>query len=131
MHSIQVIKNACVEAIEGEEDNPGGLDLFRAVVDPESVWEMARIIEAVVDRLDQSGVDPELVTRVRQQLSGGFASPDTETLESASRRRRSLPNNSRRTGREPEDPNAKKKPADLAARGLNPIQRELEETGTL
>jgi hypothetical protein len=54
-----------------EEDNPGGLGLFRAVVDPESVWEMARIIEVLVDRLDKSGIDPALVDQVRKQLRGG------------------------------------------------------------
>jgi hypothetical protein len=39
-----------------------------------------RVIETVVDHLDQSGVDPDLVSRVRQRLRGVFALPRTETL---------------------------------------------------
>jgi hypothetical protein len=40
MHNLQVIKNAAAEAMD--DDEPGALNLFHAVVDPESVLDMGR-----------------------------------------------------------------------------------------
>jgi hypothetical protein len=53
------------------------MDLFRAAVDPESVWDAG--YRDCCRSLDQSGVDPDLVSRVRQRLRGVFALPRTET----------------------------------------------------
>jgi hypothetical protein len=51
MHNLQVIKKAAAEAMD--EDDPGALNLFHAVVDPESVLEMAGIIEALLAHVEQ------------------------------------------------------------------------------
>jgi hypothetical protein len=68
MHSLQVIKTVSAEALD--DDDPAALSLFRDVVDPGSVLEMAGIIEALLAGLDQAGTEEDLVTQVRQALRG-------------------------------------------------------------
>jgi hypothetical protein len=74
MHNIQVIKNVSGDAMD--DDEPGALSTFHAVVDPGSVLEMARIIEALLQEVERSGSNPELVKQVNQALRGGFAPPE-------------------------------------------------------
>jgi hypothetical protein len=42
MHALGVIKNACLDALDDEKPD---ITLFRAVVDPGSVWELATMVE--------------------------------------------------------------------------------------
>jgi hypothetical protein len=62
-----VIKTVSAEALD--DDDPGALGLFRDVVDPESVLEMAGIIETLLAHLEQAGAE-ELVLQVKKALSG-------------------------------------------------------------
>src|SRR4051812_42684625 len=45
MHSLSVLRNACVSALEQDEDEPGRLAEFVSVVDPLSVLELITIVE--------------------------------------------------------------------------------------
>ncbi len=66
MHAIDVIKNACVEALEDEKD----LGLFRAVADPETVLEMADIIDRLMAFIEAQGSAEgyALLVEVKQAL---------------------------------------------------------------
>jgi hypothetical protein len=70
MHSLQVIKNACAEALDEDEPDLAG---FYAVVDPGSVLEMAAVIETLLMHIEQTGTGGELVEQVKLRIAGGFA----------------------------------------------------------
>jgi hypothetical protein len=66
MHNLQVIKTVSAEALD--DDDPAALGLFRDLVHPGSVLEMARIIEALLAHLEQAGTAEELVMQVKKVL---------------------------------------------------------------
>jgi hypothetical protein len=68
MHNLQVIKTVSAEALD--DDDPGAIGLFRDVVDPQSVLEMAAIIETLLAHLEQAGTAEELVMQVKKVLGG-------------------------------------------------------------
>lgn len=45
MHSLDVIKSACIEAIDTQEDDPHWRGLYCSIVGPATVLEMAQQIE--------------------------------------------------------------------------------------
>jgi hypothetical protein len=63
-----VIKSVSADALDDED--PAALALFRDVVDPGSVLEMAGIIDTLLAHLEQSGTAEDLVTQVEQALRG-------------------------------------------------------------
>jgi hypothetical protein len=73
MHNLQAIKNVAAEAMDDED--PGAVGLFPAVVGPESVLEMAAIIQVLLEEVERSGSNPELVDQVTSKLRGGFTPP--------------------------------------------------------
>jgi hypothetical protein len=68
MHNLQVIKTVSAEALD--DDDPAALGLFRDLVDPGSVLEMAGIIETLLAHLEQAGTAGELVRQVKKVLGG-------------------------------------------------------------
>jgi hypothetical protein len=68
MHSLQVIKTVSAEALD--DDDPAALGLFRDLVDPGSVLEMASIIEALLAGLEKAGTEEGLVRQVKQAIRG-------------------------------------------------------------
>lgn len=69
MHALNVIKNACIDALD--EDDPCGIDTFRAVVDPHSVLELADIVESLLRHIEETGTGDELVSQARYRLGLG------------------------------------------------------------
>jgi hypothetical protein len=68
MHNLQVIKTVSAEALD--DDDPAAIALYRDLVDPGSVLEMAGIIETLLTHIEQAGTGKELVMQVRKLLHG-------------------------------------------------------------
>jgi hypothetical protein len=68
MHSLKVIKSVSADAMD--DDDLGAEGLFRSLVGPTTVLEMAEIIETLLQRLDETGADPKLVDAVKTTLRG-------------------------------------------------------------
>jgi hypothetical protein len=74
MHDLEVIKNACVGAINDGDGKLGGLALYHDVVDPATVLELVDVVEA--------GITPhelETLTRLINRLTDYVETvPDVE-----------------------------------------------------
>jgi hypothetical protein len=62
IHALGVIKNACLEALDDDEPD---IALFRAVVDPSSVWELATTVEQL--QAEVAALKQELQTTKAEQ----------------------------------------------------------------
>lgn len=52
MHSLPIIKHACLAALdEGEEDAAGALAEFRSIADPQTVLELIQLVENTTSRI--------------------------------------------------------------------------------
>lgn len=74
MHALSAIKQACAAALD--EDDPQGMDAFRATADPGSVLEMAAMLESLllyVEKLDDVTAQ-ELARETRHRTSGSVES---------------------------------------------------------
>lgn len=64
MHDLEVIKNACIDALNDDEANLGGMALFREVVDPASVLELVNVVETSI-----TAHELETLTRLIRKLT--------------------------------------------------------------
>ncbi|CAN5466053.1 hypothetical protein BH11PSE11_BH11PSE11_04190 [soil metagenome] len=64
MHELDVIKNACIKALNDDGESPNGMALFHEVVDPGSVLELVNIVQTTV-----TAHELETLTRLIRNLT--------------------------------------------------------------
>ena len=64
MNDLEVIKNACIKALNEDGESPNGMALFRDVVDPGSVLELVNIVQAAI-----TAHELETLTRLIRNLT--------------------------------------------------------------
>jgi hypothetical protein len=85
MHSLDVMRKACWEALDDEGDGTGE-DLFRAVVDPQSVLELVDLAEGALPRQEVIALGALLHDLVIQ-LGRAPSTPERDALLAIARER--------------------------------------------